>query len=275
MNDNCCCYVTAFFDIGRSNWNHFNKSFEDYLSHFRPFLSLFSIEKNKNYDEMIVFIDEKYFLILQKLIIENKSLIKLIPINIHFLEENIYSWKQIHRERLIMDSPYFKKMIDHRKKFPECNFAEYTIINHSKIDFICYVIEKNLSKKTIFSWVDFGFFSKIENIPTNLLDVTKFNLDRINYSLINPINAIDFDINFTLKYAPEKIGGFFFLGTKFKMIEYQKLYHKVLHFFQYIVCFCDDDQHLVLQCYYRNPNLFNLITNPLGWHKILKAFQKN
>jgi GR25 family glycosyltransferase involved in LPS biosynthesis len=114
---------------------------------------------------------------------------------------------------------------------------------------------------------------KKENIPTRLLDTNNFDLSRINYSLINPISENDFDINYTLIQAPEVIGGFWFLGSKNVLLSYQQLYMETFLEFQNNNI-ADDDQHLVLQCYKKKPELFNFFNKPLGWHKVMKACQK-
>ena len=261
----CCCYVTSYFDIGRSRWSKFSRTFDDYLEYFKPFLTLF--DKSVTKDQLLVFIDDRYITKLHDLITARHT-ITLIPINESFLYHNLPCWQTIERERYIMNSPEFKILVGNRVEFPECRYPEYTLINHCKIDFVNYAINLNLSKMYYFAWVDFGFFSKSENIPKTLLNLQNFDLSRINYTLINPIDAdMDNNVYYTLKYAPEKIGGFFFLGNRDTLPQYQKLYHQSLYEFQsrYL---CDDDQALALHCYFKNPSLFALNPKKLGWHKV-------
>ena len=80
------------------------------------------------------------------------------------------------------------------------------------------------------------------------------------------------DITYTLKVAPEKIGGFFFLGRKDKLKEYQQIYHQILDNFQNNNI-ADDDQHLALRCYFHKPSLFTL-HYLMEWHCILFKYQK-
>ena len=258
------CYVTSYFDIGRSQWDKFARTFDDYLIYFKPFLSLF--EKSATKDHLLVFLDDRYISKLHDLITAQHS-ITLIPINESFLYHNLPCWKTIETERHIMNSPEFKLLVGSRIEFPECRYPEYTLINHCKIDFINYAINLNLSSFYYFAWVDFGFFSKSENIPKTLLNLQNFDLSRITYTLINPIDESDNDIYYTLKCAPEKIGGFFFLGNRDTLSQYQKLYHQSLYEFQ-AKNICDDDQALALYCYFKNPSLFSLEKQKLGWHKV-------
>ena len=48
------CYITSYYDINRENWeNQFSRTFDDYLSTFKPFVTLFD-KKFCGDDEMIV-----------------------------------------------------------------------------------------------------------------------------------------------------------------------------------------------------------------------------
>jgi len=268
------CYITSYYDINREHWtNSFKRSFDDYLKTFEPFISLFNTDYCCD-DEMIVFIDSKHYEQLQELINSKpKSNISVYQLNSEIMNE-LQMWKTLEKEREIMNLESFRKLLGERHIFPEHNYPEYTLINHSKIDIVCRAIDLNLSKHNIFAWVDFGFFAKDINIPNFLLDISNFNLDKITYSLINPIEKIDFNIEYTLLNAPEVIGGFFFLGSKEKMLQYQKLYHETLDYFQNTLQIADDDQHLVLQCINKNPDLFSFNTKIYGWHKVLKSNQK-
>jgi GR25 family glycosyltransferase involved in LPS biosynthesis len=268
------CYITFYYDIKRENWpNQFKRCFNDYLKTFEPFITLFNKETCEE-DEMIVFIDSKHFDTVQNLIKSKPtSNISLYHLNDDIMNE-LPMWKTLEVERQIMNLDSFKNLVGERIIYPEHIYPEYTLINHVKIDMVCKVIEENLSKHDVFAWVDFGFFSNGFNVPTFLLDISNFNLDKINYSLINPIEKIDFQIEYTLKKAPEVIGGFFFLGRKDKLLEYQKLYYETLDYFQNTLKIADDDQHLVLQCYKKKTELFSFNNKNYGWHKVLKANQK-
>lgn len=268
-----CCYVSAYFDIGRKNWPKFKRTFNDYLTFFTPFVDLFDAETAEG-DEMIVFIDSKHYEELDNLI-KSKPSSNITLINLtEELLNTLPMWKTLPKETEIMQDPEFRKLLGVRSHFPEHNYPEYTLINHCKIDFIGRVIDLNFSNAEVYSWVDFGYFSKIANIPDRLLDLTKFDLDKVNYTLIEPLEEIDKDIIYTLVNGLERIGGFFFLGKKDVLKQYQSLYHEVLNYFQNTLNIADDDQALVLQCYNRRPDLFSFNTENLGWHRVLSVNQK-
>lgn len=262
------CYVSTFLDIGRTFWNNkFVRSVYTYLNCFKPFVKLFPKEGK---EKMIVFIDEKHSKEFKEMI-ENSN-IHAIEINMDFMSKNIHVWKSLNREREIMNSQEYKTKFANRLTFPENTIPEYTLINHAKIDFVNLAID--LEKQyEYFSWVDFGYFQNESNIPTNLLDLNKLNLNKVNYQLLNPITEEDKNIMYTMIHAPERIGGFFFFGNRKTLKEYQNLYHSILEEFQNNNL-ADDDQHIVLRCFFKNPSLFHLHYNP-KWHNILIDFQKN
>ena len=264
------CYVTAFYDIDRSKWSNFKRTVEEYLDFFAPYITLF--EKTKCDDLMVIFMDDKH---IDKLVAKIGTKVcnfLIIPINNEFMNQ-LHCWKTLESEKLNMNSTFFKTLVGDRISFPECYIPEYTLINHCKIDFINYAIDyvKNIS---YFAWVDFGFFSKPQNIPKSLLDINKFDKNKINYTLINSITKEDNDIIYTLKVAPEKIGGFFFLGRRDVLKQYRLLYHEVLDYYQNIVKICDDDQALALCCYFKNPDLFSFNDKNFGWHMVFKANER-
>jgi len=269
--NNGICYVTLYYDIGRNKWeNKFQRAFDEYLIYFEPFIKLF----NKNTcedDMMVIFIDKNFKEKLSEKLNEDTR-IHLIEIDSNFMNE-LPMWKTIETERQIMQEESFKFILGSRNLFPEHNYPEYTLINHCKIDLISYLINSNKLNYNYYTWVDFGFFKVQQNIPNKLLDINRFNLDTINYTCINPIDIRDTGVIYTLQNAPEKIGGFFFFGHKDKLLEYQKLYHEVLNWFQNELKIADDDQHLVLQCYFKKPELFTLHTH-YGWHRVFKYYQK-
>ena len=137
-------------------------------------------------------------------------------------------------------------------------------------------IEGDITKHFL-AWVDFGFF-KINHlmrgvdkyIPKRLLDYAYFNDGKIHYTLINKLDISDLDIEYTLKHAPEKVAGYFFITRADQIIVYHKLYSEVLKNFRKSG-YADDDQHLVLQCYAKNPSLFSFHVMP--WHTALVFFQ--
>ena len=256
--------VTAFFDIDRGNWTEKSRSVDNYLDSFLNYL-------NVDY-KMIVFIDDRY---IDK-ILNNQKNKQFIPINRKWLNNNIWAWAQLARDRKIMESQYYRNLVGNSIN-PENNYSEYNIINHSKIDFINYAINNNLTTDFI-CWVDFGYhFSILKNIetlfPRNILDITKFNTNKINFCVRNKLSINDYNFIYTLQNAPEKFTGSFFGGPKDLLIQFNELYHKALNEL-YINGITDDDQHVYLRCFFKNSELFELFISETEWPNALKYFEK-
>lgn len=270
------CYVSAFLDIGRSEWRTYKRTTENYIDCFMFNIDMFleNIDIINNY-EMIVYIDDKYYEILKTKIYEkdfnNLLPIKLIPINENWLNNNLILWKRLEEEQKVMQKEEFKILLGNRKNlYPECWNAKYTLINHSKIDFVCHSI-KNYTNADYVCWFDFGYNETKERLPKRLIDISKLSEDKIIYIMVNPIQEEDLNIYFTLYYARETFGGGFFVGKKHKLLEFQKLYHDI-HLLLLKNNICDDDQGLLTQIYAERPNLFKLY-NLCAWRQGFIYFQ--
>ncbi len=150
-------YISALLDINRKDWNHWSRSVDDYFKHFNPFIKLFSdsllIPSSDVEYFLILYIDDKHLSKIQEL---PKNII-LIPINFLFMEKNIHAWSRLKEETEVMASEYFKKcVLSH--DLPEFNHPMYTLVNHSKIDFVCHALNNVAFDATCACWVDFGFF---------------------------------------------------------------------------------------------------------------------
>ena len=143
------CLVSAFLDSGRDKWSSFNRSIDQYFNNFKPYLKM-------NHD-MVVFMDDKHIEAF-KLLCKDCNHITVIPINREWMQKHIYAYSLLPKETEIMASDYFKNLVKHRLHHPECCKPEYTMMTHSKIDFVVHVT--NLVKYDYYAWTDFGFFSK-------------------------------------------------------------------------------------------------------------------
>lgn len=262
------CLVTAFLDIGRDEWNTYSRSVSEYFTSFLPYLRL--------HHDIIVFMDDRHSLNLQSLISKcsPSARVKIVPINREWMKDHIFAYSKLKMETLIMNSDGFKQLIpDYRKGCPETYSPEYNIMQHAKIDFVCHAIDANYSQCRYFAWTDFGYFkndSMTMDTAKTKLDITKFDLEKVNFQTINPVDERDRNVMYTLTYAPEKIGGFFYFGGIEPLKEYQKIYHDV-YSEMHRMGIVDDDQHMMIRSYFRNKSLFRL-WDLGGWHKIYTTF---
>lgn len=275
MFESSVCYVTSFYDIGRADWNNrFTRTFETYMKDFEAYLNLF--DKGKCGDNiLIIYMHDKHMQTFENFV-KIKSppdgcSITIIPTNEEFLN-TMHAWKTLPLEEEIMNDPVFKARLFTRSGCPEHKYPKYTLINHIKIDLVCHLLKnKTLDVYSTFSWVDFGFFANKKNISYTLLDLKYFNTSKINYCLLNPLTEYDRDIQYNLQIGPERFGGFFFLGGRDALTEYQEVYHNMHEYFQKTLRIADDDQHVALQCYFFRPSLFELRVIP-DWHQTFILF---
>jgi hypothetical protein len=272
-------YVTAFYNINRGDWGYAKRNIEYYLDSFKKFIS-----SNKN---IIAFIDERYinhdmfinYIDNVKKMGNNKT--TFIPINMEWLLNNCETWRKNHISEKIMNSDEYKNKVQHRINvgIPENIYSSYNTINHCKIDFIKYAIDNHYVDHSDFiCWCDFGYYNSIlksnpDNYPYADLDLRKMNHNKLNFCLRNKIGLNDLNMYYTLVCAPEVFTGSFFAGNIEKMNELYYLYHVCLDEL-YNNNISDDDQHVYLRCFMKNPDLFELFLSDDKWPEALTFFQK-
>lgn len=266
MTDIKVCYVTAFLDLDRKSWDIFERrSNSTYLEYFYRLLPLF---KDNKMHEMFVYLDKKFVQKVKAKLDETYS-IYIIPIDEEFLYTNSVIWRRLARETEIMQSESFRSLVNHRLDYPECSQPKYNLINNSKIDIVVHAT--NLTKADIMVWCDFGLIKNENVLPKKLLDPDKLDTSKITFSLVDHIKDNDFNIMETLIKPREVLEAGFFASSKSVLIKYQKLFHKVHQSF-HDMNIVDDDIHVILQCIYQYPDMFNLVYQG-GWLKSLKYFQ--
>jgi hypothetical protein len=257
--------VSAFYDIGRTQWDTYVRSTQTYIDSFKNYYSI-------DY-HMIVFIDSRYIHLLT-----NTPSITFIPINEIWLKNNTI-WSKIEIARSIMNSEKYKTLVARRIEngSPETLFPEYNFINHCKIDFINYAIHHGYINSELVAWSDFGYHNSvfkndISRFPKENLNTSFFN-SKITMWTMNEITEKDFDPWYTVQN--EKViftGGFYGLPTTM-VPEFHKLYHDSLDELHNLGI-CDDDQHIYLRCYRKNPELFEIHLDKNKWPEALCHFQK-
>jgi len=281
--------VTAFFDIGRGFWaNKYKRTTKFYIQSFLNYL---------DYPyKIICYVDDRCIdYILEHYTRSPHRCVTFIPINLKWLEHNIQAWKQLPKDREIMQSSRYREFIDHRKNivypngvppgkvgikvFPENEIPEYNAINHAKIDFINHAIKNGYIDTSITCWCDFGYFgtqhqNDKSTFPKDTLDKSRFSRDRITFFIQKEITEQDTDPRYMLICTPELFTGTFWGGPTNLMERLQGLYHECVEEL-YSVKISDDDQHIYLRCCLKDSNIFDLKLNATDeWPKGLLFFEK-
>jgi len=165
----------------------------------------------------------------------------------------------LDRETEIMKSDAFQRLIHpDRKGFPETVNPAYTLINHSKINFV-KAAKEQFPDYSHYAWVDFGMFRDLRHIPRNL-DLQHYPKDKfIFHTLIRPQERISEEL--MLRTNQVFITGSTFVLPREKINEYQELYEAKLIQWQKRGL-ADDDQSVILQLYYDQPGKFHLSQDP-------------
>ncbi|HBO24725.1 MAG TPA: protein YibB [Providencia sp.] len=261
--------ITAFFDIGRGNWNaksgrsdRLERTAETYFNYFNKLSSI----DNK----IIVFTSPD--LKEQILKIREGKPTHVITLDLH------HKFKYtINKISAIQHSDSFKKLIKPEQlKNPEYWSAEYVLINNLKPYFVNTAINLGLADSELISWVDFGYVRKDKvlygikewNHPFDKNYVHLFSIqDGLN--LEDEQSVMDKVIN-NETYI---IGGVI-VAAKDKWIEFYKLVTQIQKKLL-LSGIIDDDQGIFLICASKHPDLFKL--NYLGymkWFSVFKLFHQ-
>lgn len=261
--------VTSFFDIGRQQWEVSGRETEHYFLCFEEFF--FQPYK------LIVFIDDRYVERIYELQKKyNNNSFTVIPINEEWLKQNIWAWSLLEKETEIMNSDSYKSLVQNRYTDPEVRFPKYTIINHAKIDFVCYAIKNKLVEDELVAWADFGCHKNTDSStykPFNKFDFNLIDPNKLNVCVFKDIAESDKDIiNQMINQNPVITGGFY-IGNKNILLKYQEAYHIILLVFQFNNL-ADDDQHIMLQCYLKFPHLFKFRYTNGAWNLCYTFFEE-
>ena len=238
-------FITAFKDINRHLWRHYGRTNEEY---FECFMRLANSIKYT----LIVYVDNY---IKDELISKYSFASNIIFRDMTTVDTFLN--KYVSTDKAIMNSEIYKNKIPvDRKLNPEHCFSEYNLINHSKINFV-KDSQIHYPNYEYYSWIDFGYVKNNDSIPRNI------NLSlipkKITYHCIRqPTYRID--PNTMLRSHDIYITGSSFIVHSSLVCKFNELWENKIIEWQKINI-TDDDQSLILQIYYDNPELFNLIQN--------------
>ncbi|SPZ24535.1 protein YibB [Providencia rettgeri] len=265
--NNSITIITAFFDIGRGNWNRKNgrpNSLEcTNETYFKYFNRLAKLD-----NDMIIFTTSD----LQEEILSMRKgkVTHIITINLD--KKFKFILKKIAQ---IQNSDEFKKLIKPKLlRAPEYWSPQYVLINNLKPFFVKKAIDLGLVDNEFAAWVDFGYIRNNESIYGITEWCHSFNPNKIHlFSIQNTLNLADKNaiLETILNNNPHIIGGVL-VASKEKWPEfYQTVFETQKEFLSSGIV--DDDQGVFLTCVSKYPNIFQL--NYLGymkWRNVFKLF---
>lgn len=261
--------ITAFFDIGRGNWNaksgrsdRLERTADTYFKHFSRLAKL----ENK----IIVFTSPD---------LKEKVLALRAGRPTHVITFDLYRKfnHTIKKIFSIQHSDSFKKLIKKEQlQNPEYWSPEYVLINNLKPYFVNKAIKLGLTDDELIAWVDFGYARKDKTLYG--IAEWKHSFDRNKIHFFSIKDGLDLKNE---KIVMEKvinndtyiIGGVI-IATQPKWIEFYNLVNQTQKtLIQSGVI--DDDQGVFLICASKQPDLFKL--NYLGymeWFRVFRLFHK-
>lgn len=244
--------VTAFYDIGRGDWTP-DKGFPHYLErNVETYMKRFSYLCNMKTD-ITVFTSKELFDTVRE-ITKKRNYKTTISI---FDPFDVF---EVMRQEIetIQNSKYFQsKLIGSQKKNPEYWNKDYVLITNLKAFFVDLAIKNNMvsEKNNLVSWIDFGYCRSEKNIPKSREWNYNFNMDKIHlFAYKNYDNKNIEDIVFE--------NDVYILGAKIVANKelWQVLSKSMINSYNEFILkgIVDDDQGHWLNCFIKNPNMFQL-----------------
>lgn len=259
-------FVSAFYDIGRETWpTKYSRSVQTYLNRFALLVQLNL--------PLVLFMDDRYVNNVEDIVNEHSAKIGkpsstiIIKIGEDFLTSFVPSWNYVSIENDIMTSEQYISLARTRSEenTPETKYASYTCINHAKIDFAMLAIKycENMGLYINYiGWVDFGYFTEqFEVVPFTLNKELLFN-GKINFLSHGEFSDQEIDPVYVFSNVPIKVGGAFWFGSIESVMQYGVLYHECVEE-MHRKNLADDDQSVVICCYFKQKQLFNMWNNSI------------
>lgn len=244
---NSIIFVTAFKNIGRENWYFLGRTVQEYCIFFNELA-------NTIVYKLLVYLEDDIF--------DQMNQVKFHS-NIIFMRSNtVYTFfdEYIESERQIIQSDEYREKIPYRRKdLPEHLYAEYTLVNHSKINYIVDA-KRCFPMYEYYSWIDFGCIRNCpENVPT-LINFSKLRRAIMFLALKQP-PAENISADEMLSSDDVYLAGSQYIVHTDLVELYYTIYKEMLDSWR-CLCICDDDQNLNLQLYFKYKEYFYLYEYP-------------
>ena len=236
------------FDIGRSNWTHFQRSEEEYLGYAKRLLHLNV--------PLILYVEKKYVNFISHYRKGKERITRIIEMKLTDLE--FYSmYQQIQAVQKSMQEGRWKD--NFFRNHPEISSPEYVLLMASKVHVMSEAMKFNPFCSDYFYWIDFGCSRDDQMMPKtncwaphNIMTNPKTH-DKVVFMIFDPMPSPSLYHMRTLDDLIQNmqtvyIKGSFFGGPMNAMFKYYELFRKT--FVKLLGRnFTDDDQTIVAACY--------------------------
>jgi protein YibB len=249
--------VTAFYDLGRSEWHAHDRKLDLYMKFFINMLSLrvpMVIFVSPESVDVVDIINSKRRFIDKKTTIIFKSF------------ENLYMYKHFDRIQEIQKDPFYAEGHPN-KDAPEICQPYYNVMVCNKMAFVLEATKYDIDSD-YFMWMDAGYTHSTIDLSKLDFDPTRFtNIKNKMYMMsIVQVDAAKKDPKeFFLQYADIILGGFFG-GTRDIIEKITPLYYDVVQELMDINI-KDDDQYYNTIMVQRYPDLFEILVTWGKWYE--------
>lgn len=252
--------VTAFADIGRSDWDE-NKGLPHYLkrttdTYFERFSYMAELE-----NDIIVYVTPD---LVEKVMEIRKD--KPITINEFSLSEfqNI-----LDKIKEIQNNDSFKKLISpYQIKNPEYWSPEYVLINWLKSHFVCRSYQNKQIRNPLSAWLDFGYFRSPHNLKKWTYDFDQEKIHIFSIKDLSPHKTLidiisNNEVYVTGPCIVSGSNGWSILEQSVKQFANKLMDNNLV----------DDDQTLLLLSYFANKEKYiNHKLKETDWFTVVKEF---
>ena len=254
-------FTTMFKNIGRSSWNNFRRSEQEYLDYFKYLVETIDYP-------LVVYVENP---ILKKLVALESVKLRSNIMLVDSSTVKTYLDTHLESETNIMNSEAYKQKIPaNRKDNPEHVNPEYTLTTHSKLQFISYT-KKIIPGYDHYAWIDFGWVRNgaIDTIPKNL-DFSKLG-KRIILNNLDRFYEKTFSAEEMLARNETFLAGGSYIVPAHLVEPLQNAYDKKMEEWK-MRGIADDEQNLMYQLWVDNKDLFEVIfLRPFDWWSLYRG----
>ena len=250
-------FVTSFRDIHRGTWDTFARTKEMYVKYF------LLLAQNISYS-LIVYVDKK---------LGKELKLKCKQKNIIFQDietvKTFYNKYLIQDQQIMQSQVYQNKIPAKRKNHPEHLYSKYNLTMHSKVNFLYHAFLQ-FPNNAWYTWIDFGFVRNIKDVPQRI-DTAQLSKNKITCHCLQKPSYYQ-SANDMLSSFEIYLTGSAYIVPVSQVNRLQELYEEELQLW-YNNDISDDDQSLLLQLYFKHPDLFCLKENS-EWMSLFRMLQE-
>lgn len=254
--------VTAFYDIGRTNWKAYPRSTEEYMQRFKWLCKLDN--------DIIVYTSSDLVKDIENIVKGRSGKTTICAY------DALKNHKSLNRKiSMIQNNSAYKSRVNpYQSHSPEYWNPEYVLVNLLKPTFVNMAINSGLVQTDMVAWVDFGYCRTPEDI--GVYPRWNYNFDDSKIHLFS-IREVSPDTNITSAIFNNEvytIGTYYVAHTSMWPTMKSMMDDTIRSYIELGVM--DDDQSIMLASVINNPELFEIHNiHPSNWFVLFTQFNQS